>query len=172
VSASNGQILHFPKIIVPTNQKRLLSMNNPSSGSISQSECSANVATATIIDRLKQATTDLLWSSESDYPFELVTWDRNTDLTPAALLSDLTADDRVESISLSDLFSPVITVEEWYENEELAIVDRYQVLLQTIESNLSDIQVFRVGEIEIAIYIVGKTSTGDLIGLKTLAIET
>lgn len=145
---------------------------NPSSGSISPTECAANVTTATIIDRLKQATTDLLWSSESDYPFELLTWERNTELTPADLVSDLTDDDHVKSLSLTDLFSPVITVEDWYKAEELALVDRYQALLQTIESNLSEIQVFRVGEIEIAIYIIGKTTTGDVIGLKTLSVET
>lgn len=145
---------------------------NPSSGSISPTECAANVTTATIIDRLKQATTDLLWSSESDYPFELLTWDRNTELTPAALFRDLTDDDLIESISLTDLFSPVITVEDWYESAELALVDRYKALLQTIESNLSEVQVFRIGDIEIAIYVVGKTPTGDIIGLKTYTVET
>lgn len=145
---------------------------NPSSGSILPSECAASVTTATIIDQLKQATTDLLWSSESDYPFELVTWERNTDLTPAALFRDLTDDDHVESISLTDFFAPVITVEDWYEAEELALVDRYQALLQTIKSNFSEIRVFRVGEIEIAIYIIGKTATSDVVGLKTISVET
>ncbi len=131
------------------------------------------VTTPAIIDRLTQATTDLLWSSESDYPFEIVTWEQGTELTPTALFSDL--DDAklsIESTTITELFAPVIAVEDWYEDAELAIVDRYKALLQTIESNLSEVQVFRVGEIEIAIYIIGKTPTGDILGLKTLSVET
>jgi hypothetical protein len=131
------------------------------------------VTTAEITDLLKKATTDLLWSSESDYPFEIVTWDRNVEMTPTALFSKL-EDPHVAigSITLNDLFAPVLTVEDWYEEEELAQVKRYQNLLHAIESNLSDVQVFRIGEVEIAIYIVGKTPDGDPIGLKTHVVET
>lgn len=131
------------------------------------------LTTLAILDRLSQATTDLLWSSESDYPFEIVTWEHEIDLTAAGLFSDSTDNHAlIESISLIDLFAPVIAVEDWYEVEELAQVERYKALLQIIEANLSDVQVFRVGEIEIAIYIVGKTPSGDTVGLKTVSIET
>jgi hypothetical protein len=131
------------------------------------------VTTAEIIDLLKQATTDLWWSSESDYPFELVSWDKGIDLTPATLFSNLLDPDLpIESISLTDFFEPVLTVEDWYEAPELAQVDRYTDLLHAIESHLSDVRVFRIGEVEIAIYIVGKTPDGDLVGLKTHVVET
>jgi hypothetical protein len=129
--------------------------------------------TPEIIDLFKQATTDLLWSSESDYPFEIVTWDRGVEMTPNALFSkreDPAA--TIDTISLTDLFAPVLIVEDWYEAAELEQVNRYTDLLHAIESNLAEVQVFRVGEIEIAIYIVGKTPTGDIIGLKTHAVET
>jgi hypothetical protein len=131
------------------------------------------VTTPEIIDRLKQVTVDLLWSSESDYPFEIVTWARDVEMIPAVLFSDLLDPNSVvESISLTDFFAPVLTIEDWYEAEELAQVDRYTDLLDSIESNLSEVKVFRMGEVEIAIYIVGKTPDGDIVGLKTHAVET
>jgi Nuclease A inhibitor-like protein len=131
------------------------------------------VTTPEIIDRLKQVTVDLLWSSESDYPFEIVTWARDIEMIPAVLFSDLLDPNSVvESISLTDFFAPVLTIEDWYEAEELAQVDRYTDLLDSIESNLSEVKVFRMGEVEIAIYIVGKTPDGDIVGLKTHAVET
>jgi hypothetical protein len=65
-----------------------------------------------------------------------------------------------------------LTIEDWYEAAELAQVNRYTELLHAIESHLAEPQVFRVGEVEIAIYIVGKTPDGDLVGLKTHAVET
>lgn len=133
------------------------------------------VTTAEIIDRLKTATTDLYWSSESDYPFEIVTWDRGVEMTPTALLARSNPDfdlDSTSSSSLADLFAPVLTVEDWYEEAELATVDRYQQLLQAIETNLFDLKVFRFGEVEVNIYIVGKTVNGDIVGLKTRSVET
>ncbi len=148
-------------------------MDNPTPKSISKSDLDAIVTTAEVIDRLKQATTDLLWSSESDYPFEIVTWELGVELTPSDLFSNIYDTDlAIESIPLTDLFEPVLTIEDWYEQAELEPIDRYTNLLDSINNNLSEVQVFRVGEVEIDIYIIGKTSTGDIVGLKTHSIET
>jgi Nuclease A inhibitor-like protein len=148
-------------------------MDNPTPESISKSDRAAIVTTAEIIDRLKQATTDLRWSSESDYPFEIVSWELGIELTPSDLFSNIYDTDlEIESISLTDLFEPVLSIEDWYEQAELDLVDRYTNLLDSINNNLAEVQVFRVGEVEIDIYIIGKTPTGDIIGLKTRSIET
>ena len=131
------------------------------------------MTTAEIIELLKQATIDLLWSSESDYPFEIVTWDRGVDLTPTALFSNLHDPNlAIETITLTDLFAPVLTAEDWYEAEELAQVNRYTDLFHAIESNLAEVKVFRIGEVEIAIYMIGKTPDGEIVGLKTHVVET
>jgi hypothetical protein len=131
------------------------------------------VKTAEIIDLLTTATADLLWSSESDEPFEIVTWPQGTEIEPTALFGDLVDSDApIETMTLTDLFAPILTIEDWYEAAELAQVNRYTELLHAIESHLAEPQVFRVGEVEIAIYIVGKTPDGDLVGLKTHAVET
>jgi Nuclease A inhibitor-like protein len=131
------------------------------------------VKTAEIIDLLTTATTDLLWSSESDEPFEIVTWPQGTAMQPTALLGNLADPDvQIETMTLRDLFAPVLTIADWYEEAELAQVNRYTDLLHAIESHLAQPQVFRVGEVEIAIYIVGTTPDGDLVGLKTHVVET
>jgi hypothetical protein len=131
------------------------------------------VKTAEIIDLLTKATADLLWSSESDYPFEIVTWPQDTALTPTALFRKLPdPNSPIETMSVTELFEPILTIEDWYADAELAQVNRYTDLLHAIESNLIDPQVFRVGEVEIAIYIVGKTPDGDVMGLKTYVVET
>jgi Nuclease A inhibitor-like protein len=130
------------------------------------------VPTAEIINLFKQATADLLWSSESDYPFEIVTWELGVEMTPNALFSKLAPHLPIEQITLADLFAPVLTVEDWYEADELAQVHRYTELRHAIETNLTDVVVFRVGEVEIAVYIVGKTPDGDVVALKTHIVET
>ena len=131
------------------------------------------MTTAEIIDRLQQATADLLWGSESDFPFELITWERGVEITPTALFKELAAPNiSIEVLTLADFFAPALIVEDWYEESELATVDRYTNLVHELESNLTEIQVFRLGEIEIAVYIIGKTPDRDLIGLKTHLVET
>ncbi len=130
------------------------------------------MTTAKIIDRLQQATVDLLWSSESDYPFEVVTWQPGVEMTPAALFNNNDAKQPIATTTLADFFAPALTVEDWYEAAERQQVDRYTELLHAIESNLTEVRVFRVGEIEIAVYIIGKTPTGELVGLKTHVVET
>ena len=131
------------------------------------------MTTTEIIDRLKQSTLDLLWVSESDYPFEIVTWEHGTEMILAKLFPNLAGtDESIDTIELTDFFAPVLVTEDWYEETELAQVDRYTELLHTIESNLTEVKVFRVGEVEITVYIIGKTPDGDLVGLKTQVVET
>lgn len=131
------------------------------------------MTTAEIIDRLQQATTDLLWVSESDYPFEVMTWQRGVEMTPTALFTELTAPDTaIETSSLQDFFAPALKQEDWYDAAELDRANRYTELVRTIESSLAEVRVFRVGSVEISIYIVGKTPAGDVVGLKTQAVET
>ena len=45
-------------------------------------------------------------------------------------------------------------------------------LAKVIEENLSDVRVFKVGEVNIDVYIVGRTKQGDWVGLHTKAVET
>jgi Nuclease A inhibitor-like protein len=130
------------------------------------------VPTAAILDLFKQTTADLLWSSESDYPFEIVTWERGVEMTPTALFNKIAPDLPIEQITLAELFAPVLTVEDWYEADELAQLHRYTELRHAIETNLTDVAVFHVGEVEIAIYIIGKTPDDDVVGLKTYVVET
>ena len=133
----------------------------------------AEIPDSATITQLRQATADLLWLSESDYPFEVITWERGVEMTPKGLFAEVSEGDvAVEAIPLADFFAGAISVEDWYEAEELAQVDRYQRLLHTIESNLTEVQVFRLGEVDITVYIVGKTLDGDMVGLKTHVIET
>jgi hypothetical protein len=41
-----------------------------------------------------------------------------------------------------------------------------------LETNLTDLRVYRVGTISITVYVVGKTSCGDLAGVTSTVIET
>lgn len=124
-----------------------------------------------IIDRLSQLADGLLFPSESDYPLEPFTWE-STSLTPETILerSHKPADTAIESITLEDFFAPVTTDGDWFDDEDREIAQRFRDLQAAI-ATLENVQVFRLGKIEIDVYIVGAIGP-DLIGLKTTVIET
>jgi len=124
-----------------------------------------------IIDRLSTLSKDLLFPSESEYPLEPFTW-KSATLKPETILtrSQKPADTAIESITLEDFFTTVTTDEDWFEDEDREIAQRFRDLQAAI-ATLENVQVFRLGKIEIDVYIVGAIGP-DLIGLKTTVIET
>ena len=49
---------------------------------------------------------------------------------------------------------------------------RFQRLAQLLKETLEDVTVYKVGEVEIDAYVVGKTRSGALAGVKTKLVET
>ncbi len=129
-----------------------------------------------ITEKLKQASAGLMMMSESDYPFEVVSWngEAKEPLTPQKLLhlTDNPEDSLVEEVSLEDFFSNCAYEQEWYDEQQKQDVKKFQHLLQTIKDNLKEIKVYRVGKRKINVYILGKAANEDLAGVSTILIET
>jgi hypothetical protein len=56
--------------------------------------------------------------------------------------------------------------------EQLKTAQRFQNLQKVLKEVLADIQVYRIGEIQIDAFIVGKLKDGTYAGLRTILIET
>lgn len=114
--------------------------------------------------------------SEADYPFEVILWEGQgrEPLTNEKLIQQTghAPDTPVEAVQLDDFFRNATIEQEWYTPEERQTAQRHRELVETLRTNLSDIQVFRRGTTFIDIYIVGKTPSGDLAGLSTKVVET
>lgn len=127
-----------------------------------------------IIDQLKAASRDLVFISESDYPFDVFLWEDLTSVTSEKVLqkTDHPQDTPVEIVPFDSFFKQATTVEDWQNPEEQETAKKFQALVLILKNNLSNLQVYRLGTIEINVYIFGQTSTGDLVGLSTLVVET
>ena len=126
-----------------------------------------------LIDRLKQASQGLLWQSESDYPFETVYWENVDDIKSKLLeLTDCTSETKIEVRELDKFFSQATAEEDWYNDEEMAECKRYRELVHLLKTHLTDIKVYRVGEVEVNCYILGQTESGSVAGLSTISVET
>ncbi len=129
-----------------------------------------------ILNQLKQASDGLLFQSESEYPFEVLLWEypEKNPLTPTQVLEQTghSASTPVKAVEIDDFFKVAVTGEDWHGEEEKQTVSRFQTLVQTLKENLSDLQVYRLGETEQDVYVIGQTPSGDSAGLVTKAVET
>lgn len=131
---------------------------------------------SSVIEILQKASADLLFISESESPFEVFFWElpEGTEVTSEMMLQQtgISADTPIDFSDLESFFSVATTHQDWHGSFEKEIVEKYQHLGQTLQENLTDIQVIRIGKINIDIYIIGKTADGNLAGLKTQVVET
>ncbi len=127
-----------------------------------------------LLTELTQAAAGLLFMSETDAPFTPVQWPGDAELTPAGLcrLTGHDATTPVETVRLEDFFRAAASEPEWKHAEQLTTARRYQALLQWLGTNLADVRVYRVGQVNIDVYIMGRSANGAWLGLSTRVVET
>jgi hypothetical protein len=127
-----------------------------------------------ILEKLEAAAKDLLYISETDAPLEPFFWPvENEELTPEFITRQAKLPDGapVSTQALDEFFEPVAIEEEWMNDGEVAEARRFQNLQTSLEGNLKDVKVFRFGETEIDVFIIGKAD-GGLAGVWTKVVET
>jgi hypothetical protein len=129
-------------------------------------------------ERLEQELADaargLLFMSESDYPVEVVRWRNVPDVTPEYLRA-LAGEDSsapVEAVSVEQFFRAMASEPGWKGAAEVAAARRYQKLLRLLREWLADVKAYRVGTINVAVYVVGRGPDGDWLGVSTRVVET
>lgn len=132
----------------------------------------------TLIQQLTALSIGLLYMSESDFPLEPFVWTQenfgDSEATPESLARFLKEPENtpIESPSPEVVWEPMTIEEEWFGEEEKEAARRFQALKAFINETLTDLKAFKVGEVEKAVYILGKTPEGDFAGIKTTVIET
>ncbi|XWW45809.1 nuclease A inhibitor family protein [Fibrella sp. USSR17] len=147
--------------------------NVPETNSIPQASTDAS----SFVQQVTPLLADLLYPSESDEPLEAVeTYLRMAEPLTVSHIKDwlmLPPSNYVEEITEAEFWEPVITMEEWFDDEEKTKTGQFQKLKETLEVTLTDRQVFRVGKTEIDVYLLGKPKEGEpRVGVKTRVIET
>ncbi|HZH31768.1 MAG TPA: nuclease A inhibitor family protein [Pyrinomonadaceae bacterium] len=123
---------------------------------------------------LRELTRGLLFMSESDYPFEIVRWEGVEELTPEHLRRIVGVDPAspLEERTIADFFRVAAGEQEWKGGAELASARKYQSLMRLLEDNLRDVRAYRVGAVNIGVYVVGKSVEGNWLGVSTRVVET
>jgi hypothetical protein len=129
---------------------------------------------ASLSGRLKSLTEGLSYQSESDYPVEPYVRGAG-DGAPSAeeFAKGREGDDAaVRELDFDSFFGNYTDEQDWWGEEERAVAKKFQALVAFLKESLKEIKVYRVGDVEADVYIVGKTASGDFAGVKTKIVET
>ncbi|GGJ31625.1 sugar-non-specific nuclease inhibitor NuiA-like protein [Deinococcus roseus] len=119
-----------------------------------------------------QASEGMLFPSESDFPFtafELPLHALPDAETFAAVVGH--AGETSQRLDFSAFFARFTHLEPWMDEGQQAFVLDMQNLQKIYEKHSKKLAVYRIGEIQVHIYIVALVG-GRVVGLETLSIET
>ena len=127
-----------------------------------------------LMTELRAAAEGLLYMSETDHPLEVVRWDGAQAITHEFLRREAGkgADAPVEKVSVARVFRAAASEAEWKGEDELRAAHRFQALVRLLEENLEGPTAYRVGEIDITVYVVGRSREGNWLVVATRAVET
>jgi len=138
----------------------------PSDAAIDTQPADTGDCLAELTQEIAPVIKDLLYLSESDYPFESVSFadSGSGEITADHFLSLVGADagTLVEKRTFDDFFDAYLLNSD----------PRYGQMRTILETRLTDTTVIRLGEIQVQVYLVGRTKCGQIAGLKTVSIET
>lgn len=126
------------------------------------------------LQSLQQAAEGLYYLSESDYPFEAFALPAGTNDVAAVLrgLSGKGTDAPVETQTLDYFFRNQVKEYGGESAERQAVIARFRQLQQLLESSLTNVQVYRIGQVQVDAFIAGQANDGSWMGLRTRVIET
>ena len=78
----------------------------------------------------------------------------------------------IEEKDFTEFFARLTAIKDGFGDEEKATAQKFIRLKNLLEANLRDLRVFKIGEIQIDIYVVGLDVENNLTGIRTKAVET
>jgi hypothetical protein len=96
--------------------------------------------------------------SESDYPFVVIHWEGLTELTHDFLcrLSGEPQGCRVEEMEVEDFL----------------LDEKYRNIVRVLSTNLDERKAYKVGRINMPVYVVGRSKGGNWLGVATRVVQT
>lgn len=125
---------------------------------------------------IEQLLEDLLFPSESDEPvdyisFENIEGDEPLTLETFRCLVALPENAPIEERDPTSFWSIVTEYHEWYDDFEQRRTETFQKIKLLLEGHLTGIQYFEVGEIEVKLFVLGR-SEDKIQGITTTAVRT
>ena len=125
---------------------------------------------------LAEASSGLLYQTESDYPFEVLIHENSKEIQiiKESILKLMrgSPEDPIEEFDFDFLFATPTLDQDWHSPEDKKRVVRFRILVTSLKENLKEIKVFRKGKIFIDVYITGRAPSGNIAVVSTKQMQT
>ena len=140
----------------------------------SQQISDEKIAETSFIEELERSVKDLWYISETDSEVKVFTGKKADTVTKEILTAqiNISGETNIEERNCADFFKNLTAIQDWYGDEEKETAEKFSTVEKLLEENLKDLKVFKVGQIELDIYVVGLDSQSVLTGITTKAVET
>jgi hypothetical protein len=127
-----------------------------------------------VLAELRRAAAGVWIMSESDYPFEVFRWDGSTEVGPQFLreAAGLAPDAPVRELSPDEFFGGGASPRVWRAAPESGAPEPAPGLLAALRANLRGLRVYKLGEISLPVFVVGRSPEGNWLGVSTRVVET
>ncbi len=127
-------------------------------------------------DALRRLCTGLLYPSETDAPIDVYVWNcsERGAMTYDNIAFDLhhPEDVLISESEAEEFFEGVTEVYEWHTPEEVEETKQYQELRKVFLENVTKPVQLWFGENKVDVLVLGRTSDGNYVGLRTFIVET
>ena len=127
-----------------------------------------------LLQRIETACECLIYTSETDAPVTAFRGSAVAEVTGQIILQQTggKADAAIREAAFEAFFEQLTAIKNWFGEAETAKAKKFIELKKLLEENLRSLKVYRVGTVQIDIYIAGIDGEGMLAGVKTKAVET
>jgi hypothetical protein len=78
----------------------------------------------------------------------------------------------MQIVSVAAFFASATRDQAFHSATERAVVERYRTLVRFLTDELADSRAYRLGRIDIDVFVIGRTREGEWAGVTTKVIET
>ncbi len=127
-----------------------------------------------LTEKIKKITEGLYYISETDSEILPFVGEKVETITKEKILqaNGSSAETAVEERGFSDFFDNLTKMQDWFGEEEKAAAEKFAELKELLENNLKCLNVYKIGKIQLDVYIVGLDCENKIAGIKTKAVET
>jgi hypothetical protein len=124
------------------------------------------------LQQIQEASEGLLFMSETDHPFEIVAFRSSEVEKEMRQLSGKGNDAVIEKQTVDYFFRNMVRVYPSYPDDQRSVAQRFLKLQELLKQKLKDVQVYRIGSIQVDVFIIGQLKDGGYGGLRTKVVET
>lgn len=127
-----------------------------------------------IANTLSNACEGLYYVSETDAEIVPFVTDEIKDISRESILQYCGANSssNIEIVEQATFFTKLTQMKDWFGPADIARAERFLRLQQLLLSQLTGIKVYRVGTVRIDIILAGHDKSGNVAGIRTIAVET